>query len=324
MSVIEDFEHRLAQREVIIVDGGMGSEMQARGFTHDDQAWTGVLALSDFDSLREVHEDFIRAGAEVVITDTFFSTRTMLDRVGLGDRVRDVNRRAVEAAIEARDRVADHPVVVAGSISFSAVLDPLGRHERLEPRAHVTAETALAVYREQVQALAEAGCDVIALEMMLAVDHALPALQAALETGLPVWVGVSAGPINSGGLVTTWRDGVMPEGDDFAELIRTLARPEVGAILVMHTELEDTLAALDVVASLWQGTIGCYPHIGIGDVDGDAGWSFPDLGGRFLEEAKLWVEHGAQLIGGCCGVRPADIAVLAKHLPRHLPDGVRA
>jgi homocysteine S-methyltransferase len=320
MSAVQELERRLAQREVIIMDGGMGSEMQARGFTHADEAWTGALALRDFEQLRRAHEDFIRAGAEVIITDTFFSTRTMLDNVGLGDRVTEVNRRAVEAAIEARDRAAHGPVIIAGSISYSAVLDPLGRYERLEPRTHVTAETALSLYREQAQALADAGSDLIVLEMMLSVDHAIPALEAALETGLPIWVGVSAGPRNDQGLVTTWRDGVMPPGDDLAELIKALARPEISAVHVMHTELEDTLPALDVVRSLWTGALGCYPHIGTGQPDGPGGWIFPDLTDHFVEQAELWVEHGAQIVGGCCGVRPHDIAVLAEKLPRQLPD----
>jgi S-methylmethionine-dependent homocysteine/selenocysteine methylase len=306
-----ELSRRLSAGEVVVVDGGMGSELQARGATTNDAAWTGVLALENGQLVQEVHEDFIRAGADVIITDTFFATRPRLERVGLGDRVEEVNRRAVEAAIAARNRFPNRCVAIAGSISYSAVLDPQARHESLMPRAPVSPAVALADYRQQAHALTDAGVDLLALEMMTAPEHAVPALEAAFETGLPIWLGVSAARDASGTLVT-WRDAFAPGPIPLRDLLEPLLRPELAAVCVMHTELEDTKEALAQVRSLWRGVCGCYPHAGKGR---PGGWVFTHLEAEaFAEEAVHWVQLGAQLIGGCCGVRPDHIAAVSKRL----------
>jgi S-methylmethionine-dependent homocysteine/selenocysteine methylase len=261
--------------------------------------------------IQEVHEDFIRAGADVIITDTFFATRPRLERVGFGDRVDEVNNRAVKAAIAARDSFPDRSVAIAGSISYSAVLDPQARHESLMPQTTVSPSVALADYRQQAQALATAGVDLLALEMMTAPEHAAPALAAALETGLPIWLGVSAARDPSG-LLVTWRDAFAPDPIPFRDLLEPLLRPELAAVCVMHTELDDTKEALNLVHSLWDGVCGCYPHAGKGR---PGGWVFDSLEAEaFADDAVQWIQLGAQLIGGCCGVRPDHIAAVSERL----------
>jgi S-methylmethionine-dependent homocysteine/selenocysteine methylase len=306
-----DLSRRLADGDVVIVDGGMGSELQARGATNSDAAWTGALALENPRLIQDVHEDFIRAGADVIITDTFFATRPRLERVGLGDRVEEVNRRAAEAANDARSIFSDRSVAIAGSISYSAVLDPQATHPTLMPRAAVSPSVALADYRQQAHALADGGVDLLALEMMTAPEHALPALEAALETGLPVWLGISAARDANGTLVT-WRDARAPDPTPLQPLLEMLLCPELAAVCVMHTELEDTTPALDLVRTLWSGTCGCYPHAGVGR---PGGWLFTELEAQaFADQAANWIDRGAQLIGGCCGVRPEHIAAVTERI----------
>ena len=136
------------------------------------------------DVVRAVHEDYLRAGAEILITNTFGTSRHVLTAAGLGDRVEELNRRSVELAREARDRVApDYPVWIAGSISSFV---PSGDYHRRPAR-----EAERTSYREQAELLAEAGADLLALEMIRDIDQGQVIVEAAVATGLPVWAGVT-------------------------------------------------------------------------------------------------------------------------------------
>ena len=108
---------RIVAGGTVLLDGGTGTELERRGVPMNERAWCGDAILGHADRLREIHEDYIRAGAEVIITNTFATARHCLEPIGLGGDVERANRVAVEVAREARERVADHDVAVAGSIS---------------------------------------------------------------------------------------------------------------------------------------------------------------------------------------------------------------
>ena len=107
----------------IIIDGGMGPELQRAGIALDGKVWSARALLSHPEIVREVHESYIRAGAEVIICNSFSSARHMLEPGGLGDQVEKVNTEAVRLAREARDNAADRPVAIAGSICEWAFVD---------------------------------------------------------------------------------------------------------------------------------------------------------------------------------------------------------
>lgn len=126
-------QQRLERGDVVILDGAMGTELQRRGVPMDNVGWSAAALATHPDTVRAVHEDYLRAGAEVVITNSFGASRHVLAAAGLGDRVNELNRRSVELAGVARDRVAsDHPVWIAGSISSFV---PSGDSRRLSARA---------------------------------------------------------------------------------------------------------------------------------------------------------------------------------------------
>src|SRR5262249_53309979 len=142
--------------------------------------------LDHLDVVREVHEDYIRAGAQVVIANTYSAGRPSLEEAGLGDRVEEVNRAGVRAALEARERVGRPEGRVAGSMS-----------RQMEFRMGMVArglsrEQLLAAYSEQASILADEGAELLVLEMISDPAHGEPAIEAALATGLPVWLGLSA------------------------------------------------------------------------------------------------------------------------------------
>jgi len=288
----------LASGRVVVIDGGMGSELEARGARMDSHAWCGLANLDASDLVREIHEDYIRAGAEVVIANTFATNRPVLAAAGCGDRVEDANRAAVKAALDARERVADRPVSVAGSMSLWS---SLVERSMDEPPSDAR---VLEVYREQAAMLADAGVDLIVLEMFDARWTA--ALQAARETGLPRWVGIWAKIGRDGELLAPTAGHALE--DDLPALIDD----GVSAVLVMHSPLEAVGPALKAVARHWDGPRGAYPHAGHFE---QPNWIFEDIAPHAMaDQAESWVRAGARIVGGCCGTRPDHIRAISDRL----------
>jgi S-methylmethionine-dependent homocysteine/selenocysteine methylase len=300
LTTFADIQARLDRGEVIILDGATGTELQRRGVPMHGFAWSAAALDTHPETVRAVHEDYIRAGADVIITNSFATARHVLQPAGLGDRVRELNRRAVGLAQAARENAAaGRPVAIAGSISnFRADVTPA---EQLE-----------ASYREQVEVLAEAGVDLVALEMMSGPGQAAPAIRAALATGLPTWVGFSC-RLGEDGEVR------LLDGSLFSTRLReSLALlgdlpPTGAAVTVMHTLTEATGAALEIVRRSWSGPIGAYAHSGRWI---DPNWQFEHLISPedYLGVSRQWVEMGAQIIGGCCGIGPDHIRLLKERL----------
>ena len=230
------WQENLAAGHVLVIDGGMGTELQRRGVPMDEVVWSGAAVLSHPEVVRAVHEDYIRAGADVIITNTFGSTRQMLGGAGLGDQVEQVHRRAVALAQEARDATAR--VAIAGSLSPS----PPG----FDHQAYPPPDEELAVYRESAQLLADSGVDLIALEMLEDTTHAPLVMRAALDTGLPVWLGVSCRRVD-GRLVrfSTGSAEVL-----LAHILDTLVPMGPDAVTIMHSEIDAVSEAIAMVEHL--------------------------------------------------------------------------
>ena len=300
MTIFADLQAQLDQGKVIFLDGATGTELQRRGVPMHGFAWSAAALDTHPQTVRTLHEDYIRAGADVIITNSFSTARHVLEPAGLGDRVRALNQRAVTLAQAARENAATgRPVAIAGSISsFRADVTPA---EQLE-----------ANYREQAELLAEAGVDLIALEMMGNVEHTAPAIRAALTTGLPTWVGFSC--IRAADGTVQLLDGT-PFAAGLSQSLALLADLPLdrAAITVMHTLTEDIAPALEIVRQHWSGPTGVYAHSGRWI---DPNWQFVDMISPedYLALAQQWVEMGAQMIGGCCGIGPEYIRLLKERL----------
>jgi homocysteine S-methyltransferase len=309
MGVAGVISGRLAEGELVIIDGGMGSQLQAEGVPMDEVAWSARANLERPDVVQRVHEAYIRAGAEVIIANTFAASRAALEPAGLGSRVAEANSNAVRAALRAREAAATRPVAVAGSMSSfcpiamepTALDAPFGSPALQDPRF-----PGLADFREQAALLAEAGADLIALEMIDGQGYGSAALRAAAETGLPIWLGISPDRREDGTL------GTLPElgdGDSFEDLLRALVDPALAAVTVMHADPGVTLDAIEIIRGHFAGPIGAYAETG--------GWQPPNwvfdglTPAEYLQHAITWADRGAQLIGGCCGTGPGHIRMLA-------------
>jgi S-methylmethionine-dependent homocysteine/selenocysteine methylase len=313
----DELTRRLSDGEVLVIDGAMNSELQARGVPLNYEAAGSAANLDYYEVVRAVHEDYIRAGADIHITNTHAAVRFLLEAGGYGAQTAEIHRRAVQAALEARERVADRQVFIAGSMSVVFGVDEARRKGNLGPDD----EAIRAVFDEQASLLADAGVDLLILE--LAGSNWLPGLEAAVSTGLPVFIGPMAAldqagevfGIQSDDVVSTpivATDGLDPIG---TELDRLLGE-DVSGVVVMHSEVETIVPALKVVAEHYAGPYGAYPHVG--DYD-RPNWIFtattPD---QFADHALEWVEAGAQLVGGCCGTRPEHIRAIKERVPARI------
>ena len=283
---------RLRDGERILIDGATGTEVERRGVPQLENAWNGGGALSHPDVVREVHEDYIRHGAQIVISNTFATHRHALRDAGVADDFEAYNGRGVELAIEARERMAQPDVLVAGGISYWSFTDNPPPLEALRQDAS-----------EQAAIMAHAGADLLMLEMMVDTDRMLVVLEAAQATGLPVWVGLSCEPDDTGTMC-------LLNGDRLADVLAELKDRDVPLVSIMHTEVEDVDACLDVVAEHWSGLVGVYAHSGEFDdyeINFDSTISPED----YAAASNRWLQRGVNMIGGCCGTRTEHIAALS-------------
>ena len=281
---------------IVIIDGGMGTELERRKVPMSDDAWSGAAMLEYSEIVRAAHEDYIRAGAEVIITNTFGTTRQMLEPAGYGADIVKINERAVEVAKEARDAVAESPLTIAGSISAM----PPG----FDRNAYQAPDVELESYRELAGILADGGVDLIALEMMQEDEHAPRAAQAAAETGLPVWLGISLKRDDDGKVVSHGTENLPLD-----TILDAMLPFDPAAVNIMHTRLDAVSEAIATVRKRFQGPIGVYPESGYYQ---KPGWQFVDVitPDDLVTEFKTWVDEGARLVGGCCGTGPEHIRAL--------------
>ncbi len=291
---MEFLEQRIATGGTVILDGATGTELQRRGVPMHEEAWSAAALLTHPTVVRAVHEDYIHAGARVITANTFGTSRALLERAGLADRTRELNRTAVALARSARERVAcDESVAIAGSIHIW--------HRPDDDR------TLRADLDEQSALLAESGVDLIVLEMMTALDETALAIEASRATGLPVWVGLSVRHAENGEVV------LLRDAEPLAAAMEAWVSLGAAAFLVMHSLPDVTRPALDILRGRWTGPCGAYAHMGTFTMP-DWHWVNMLTPEEYAEHAATWVERGARLIGGCCGLGPEYIDVLARRL----------
>ena len=178
--------------------------------------------------------------------------------------------------------------------------------EKTESESDGDKDDELEVYRELAGILADAGVELIALEMMEETAHAPLAIEAAMETGLPVWLGVSCKLHPESGEVVSFG----PQSIPFGRLLDRLLETPPAVVNLMHSEIGSIPEALSILQESWDGPIGVYPESGYFV---KPTWNFVDVISPedLVKEAKGWVAAGARLLGGCCGTGPEHIEALA-------------
>jgi len=293
--------------ERILIDGGTGSECIRRGVPELPNGWSGGAALSNPDIVRQIHADYVALGADLVVSNTFATGKNVLEDAGVAEDFEAYNHRAVELAIEARERAgppADR-VVVAGGISnwsFS------GDRPSLETLHKNTVE--------QAKIMGDAGAELISLEMMVDLPRMTATLDAVSSVDLPIWVGLTIGPEEGHDVSKLSAEIELREGGPLTEAVE-LAKGygRVDAFCLMHSDVRLTERGVGMIRERWDGPLGAYAHAA-NLVDGELTFDDSITPEAYAAYEPAWRFAGATMIGGCCGIGPDHMRAVAAVMER--------
>ena len=298
-----NLENKLTSSEVVILDGGMGAELEKFGASIDKDLWSGRCSIDNPEIVREVHQNFVNSGADVITTNTYASTPISMKEYGYDGYIEDWNNASVKIARQVADS-SDREVAVAGSVSTCGSWDKI-EPGRLKPG-----------FDQQISILSDAGVDLIILEAMTSSSKTIEAiLECSNKTNLPVWLSISCAlDRKQNKLMLGYQESINYSKaffyDDFEIAINKFISMHDGPILVAHTDFKITNQAVKEIRKNHKGIIGAYPNNGFFE---KPHWNTAEdiLPKNYCEEAKLWIESGAQIIGGCCGIGPSHIKSLS-------------
>jgi methionine synthase I (cobalamin-dependent)/5,10-methylenetetrahydrofolate reductase len=294
------------QQHTLLCDGAMGSLLYTRGVTYEQ--CFDELNLTQPELIQGIHSEYINAGAQIIETNTFGANRAKLEAFNLGERVREINMRAVRLAREARE-ISGQPVFVAGAVG------PSGRP--LQAPDEQRLNELRSIFREQINALLEGGADLLILETFSSLPELRQAVLAAQEVGgLPIVAQMSF-----------YEDGHTLSGQSAARVAAVLN--DLGVDVMGANCSVGPAATLDVlqemIASVKQQgeqkntgsfLFSAQPNAGLPTRIGNRFFymATPDY---FADYALRFARAGVQLIGGCCGTTPRHIAAMRKALDDH-------
>ncbi len=290
----------LSQNRPLLADGATGTSYFARGLTSGDPP---ELWLTEHpDRVAAVHREFVEAGSDVILTNTFGANAFRLKLHDMQDRVFELNRRAAEIAREVAGS-AGRPVAVAGSVG------PTG--ELFAPLGQMTYEQAVAAFAEQGRGLKEGGADLLWIETMSAPDEVRAAAEAAASLGMPCCFTLSFDTAGRTMMGLPPRDVPALAAELPGEIVAFGANCGVGAPDLLVSVLAMSEAAPEAV-------IVAKGNCGIPQVHGDhVEYSgTPEL---MADYARLAVDCGARIVGGCCGTTAEHVAAMAKALAGYEP-----
>jgi len=289
---MQPFKDLLETDRIHVVDGAMGTMLYAKG-VYINRCYD-ELNLSNPDLVREIHTEYIKAGADIIETNTFGATAHKLQQYGLEANLHEIN---VIAAKVAREAAADR-AYVAGAIG------PLG--VRIEPFGPTSFDEAKDLFKPQVTALLEGGVDLFCLETFSDVPEMLQAIRAVRELcDLPIIAQMTI--MTDGNTVF----GTTPES--FTESLDEAGADVIGLNCGVGPAI--ILNALEKMRAVTKKKLSAQPNAGLPrDVQGRQFYMCsPEYMSKF---AKRFIQSGAKFIGGCCGTTPAHIKLIS--------DAVRA
>jgi methionine synthase / methylenetetrahydrofolate reductase(NADPH) len=283
----QEFRDQLAKR-VMVADGAMGTMLYSRGVFIN--RCFDELNLSAADMVRQIHQEYAKAGAEILETNTFGASRPRLAGFGIAEKLKDINRAAVRLA---REAAKDGPFV-AGAVG------PLG--VRIEPLGPTSFAEARAAFREQIEALVEAGVDLLIFETFGNLDELREAVAAAREVAGPELAVVAQ--------VTIDDFGHLPGGTDTETFTRELDSWAVDVIgLNCSVGPKATLETIEKMREFSSKPLSAMPNAGLPmRIEGrNIYLCSPEYMAQYARRL-LWA--GVRIVGGCCGTTPDHIKLI--------------
>jgi homocysteine S-methyltransferase len=284
LSRASEFRQKLDSK-IVVADGAMGTMLYAKGIFIN--RCFDELNLSAPDLVREIHREYVKAGAEFVETNTFGANRVRLGAFGYAEKLGAINRAGVRLAREA----AGERAFVAGA------LGPLGM--QIEPLGPMSLSEARAVFQEQAEALVAAGVDLIVLETFYSLDELRQAALAAREAAGPEMIVLAQ--------VTVTDDGALRDGTSTATFTAALDELPVDAMGVnCSAGPKVVLETIEKMAGRTRKPLSAMPNAGLpATVDGrNIYLCSPEYMAQY---ARRFLQAGVRIIGGCCGTTPEHI-----------------
>ena len=291
-------KQKLDQGRVVILDGGIGAELEKSGADMDIDLWCGKCSVDKPKLVRQVHERYIDAGADVITTNTYGTTPISMKQYGYDNLIEKYNQKSVRLAKEA---AKNKNVAIAGSVST------FGSFYRLGLKAMIPG------FKEQIKILSEEGVDLIILEAMSSqADIVETIIECSSNISLPVWLSISC-VMEDKKVMLGYNDTVDTDTHIYENLevaIKNFSRLHKGPILIAHSDINVTGHAIKTAKNNFDGVLGAYPNRGYYE---KPHWKFVDNMSPedYLNEAKSWVKNGVQIIGGCCGVGVEEIKAIS-------------
>ena len=299
----------LTDHSFVLLDGAMATELEARGCDLADSLWSAKVLMENPQLIYDVHLDYFRAGAQVAITASYQATPDGFAARGLNEaQARSLIAKSVELAKQARDSYyAENPtakgLLIAGSVGpYGAYLADGSEYRGDYQRS---AQVFQDFHRPRVEALLEAGVDLLACETLPSFDE-IRALAQLLE----------AYPVAQAWFSFTLRDAQhLSDGTPLRDVLALLADyPQILAVGINCIALENTVEALEYLHGLTPLPLVVYPNSGEHYDAVSKTWHHHGEACATLEGyLPQWLAAGAKLIGGCCRTTPKDIAALKAH-----------
>ena len=286
----------LAQKSVLLADGAMGTSLFAAGLATGEapELWN----LEHPGRVRAVHQGFVEAGSDLVLTNSFGANRCRLALHGAEGRVGELNRAAAGLAREAAD-AAGRSVLVAGSIGPTGeIFQPVGALARADGEA---------AFAEQAQALAEGGCDLLWIETLSAAEELEAAVAGAARAGLPIVATMTFDTHGRTMMGLTTAAAMGLRAGLATRLAAFGANCGIGPAQLVESVLGLAAAAAADDLIVAKGNCGIpHYHDGLIHYDGT-----PEV---MADYACLARDAGARIIGGCCGTTPEHVRAMAEAL----------
>ena len=244
---------KLENNKIIILDGGMGAELEKNGAEMDKHMWCGKCSVDHPELVRKVHEDYINAGADVITTNTYSTTPISMRQYGYEDSIEKFNQKSVKVAREAIENT-NNKTALAGSVST------FGNFYKLGIKAMIPG------FHEQLKILSDAGVDLIILEAMSSqADIVETMLNCSTKVNIPVWLSVSCVMDDQKNIMLGYNDTIDSDThvyENFETSINNFKKLHSGPILVAHSDINITGKAIETAKKNYDGILGAYPNKG--------------------------------------------------------------
>ncbi|MFN0158468.1 MAG: homocysteine S-methyltransferase family protein [Bacteroidota bacterium] len=289
---------QLAKHSLLILDGAMGTELQRRGVDTGLPLWSANALIAHPEAVLQIHKDYIEAGADIITTNTFRTTRRTLKRANLPDRSQQLVRLAVEQTVRARASFPDRSVLIAGSI---APLEDCYRPDLVPSETELEDE-----HGELASRLVGLGVDFIILETMNTIREAHAACRAAVSTCKEVVVSFVCTP-----------EGQLLSGESLVDAVNAILPLQPTGFSINCVSPRHASSSIRHLQSMSLLPLAVYGNVGLPESD-KHGWEFThDISeDEYAVFAGQWKQSGARIIGGCCGTTPAYTRALQKQLNR--------